>query len=611
MSPVALAFDFAHPADWAGGYALAVSLGVASLSLLLTHLLIRLSGRLQLTARPRSDRWHKAPTPDTGGVAIFLSCAAAYLAVFRGQYTWIAAGAVVLAAAGFLDDRFQLRPIVKLSVQVLVAALVVSSGVIFPATSFYFVNALFSLLWIVGITNAFNLIDNMDGLCAGVALIICVFRILFLAASGHWLDAQLFAVLAAAFAGFLVFNLHPARIFMGDCGSMFAGFTLAALTIAGPLPYTKAFLAGVFYPALTFTYPIFDTVLVSVLRRAAGRPISVGGRDHSSHRLASLGMTERKAVAILWGLTAAGSLAALLANWMPKAVIAIGALLVAGVSMMGVFLGTLPAYSLPQGAPLISSFWFRRIIPSMRAAITVAVEAMLAALALLIAFLLRFEGGFTGAYLRQFYVALPIVIACHALLSAWYRTYNFPWRWFGTRDVAPYIQVAVLGAAISSVAIWMLGMRNFPRGVVVLYCFLFFALCIALRVSLRFLTDTLKATTPKRRVAILGATAEGEALATLLDRRTDLELTPVAFLDRDPAKKGTRIHGIPVHCVAANIRESLRDSSFDAVVVSDKGISNGELNQIAQSCHEAGVEVLLVSVTVRTLAAFHGEATAG
>ena len=273
----------------------------------LTSALIRLSTSLGLTAVPRGDRWHRKATPSSGGVAIFLSCGLAYGLAFRGAYSSVAAGAAAIFLLGFLDDRLRLPPTLKLAAQCVIAAVVVKSGVVFPATEWNWINSAFSFLWIVGITNSFNLIDNMDGLCAGVTIIICAFRIFALAVSGSWVDAGLAATVAAAFAGFLAFNYHPARIFMGDCGSMLAGFTLSALTIASSEAHTKAFAAGFFYPALTFTYPIFDTLLVSCLRRLAGRPISVGGRDHSSHRLACLGIGERRVVGILWGLTALGS----------------------------------------------------------------------------------------------------------------------------------------------------------------------------------------------------------------------------------------------------------------------------------------------------------------
>src|SRR5260370_133848 len=146
-------------------------------------------------------------------------------------------GAAGMAMVGFVDDRRRLRPLTKLLLQCALAAVVVGSGAVFRASGWHLVNVAFSFLWIVSITNSFNLIDNMDGLSAGVTVIISAFRVCALAAGGFWSDAALAAVIGGAFAGFLIFNYLPARIFMGDCGSMLAGFALAATTIASPLPH--------------------------------------------------------------------------------------------------------------------------------------------------------------------------------------------------------------------------------------------------------------------------------------------------------------------------------------------------------------------------------------
>jgi UDP-GlcNAc:undecaprenyl-phosphate/decaprenyl-phosphate GlcNAc-1-phosphate transferase len=317
----------------------------AALSALLTRLQIALNGRLRLTAPPRADRWHRTPTPSSGGLAIFLSCAAAYAVVCPGRYPHVALAVAALWMFGFLDDRLRIRPVYKLAAQVAAAGFVVLGGMVFPVTPWYVPNVALSIFWIVMITNAFNLIDNMDGLCAGTVIVICLFRYWLLVSEGYRVEANLCAILAAGFAGFLLFNYHPAKIFMGDCGSLPVGFAMGALTLAGPAPHKEMLLAGFFYPALTFTYPIFDTALVSILRRLAGRPISMGGRDHSSHRLASLGLGQRQVVWILWLLAAAGSSFGLTLHWVPGALLAATALMITVMGMFGLFLGTLPAYA--------------------------------------------------------------------------------------------------------------------------------------------------------------------------------------------------------------------------------------------------------------------------
>lgn len=333
------------------------------LSALLTRLQIRINSRLKLTATPRADRWHTSPTPSSGGLAVFLSCAAGYWLACPGRYPRIALAVAALWIFGFLDDRLRLSPALKLATQIGAAGFVVLGGVVFPLTYWLPLNVALSIFWIVMITNAFNLIDNMDGLCAGVVVVICLFRVFLLAADGRTDDAKLCAILAAAFAGFLCSNYYPARIFMGDCGSLPVGFALAALTLAGPAPTKGLVMAGFFYPALTFVYPIFDTVLVSILRTITGRQIFIGGRDHSSHRLASHGLDQRYVVWILWLLTAIGASLGLTIHWRPETLFAAVPLVAALLVFFGVFLATRPGYPVPEWL----SAWKRRLaLPSVQ-----------------------------------------------------------------------------------------------------------------------------------------------------------------------------------------------------------------------------------------------------
>jgi UDP-GlcNAc:undecaprenyl-phosphate/decaprenyl-phosphate GlcNAc-1-phosphate transferase len=326
----------------------------AALVWALTALQVRWSPLFQLVAVPRADRWHSRPTPKSGGIAMFIAAAVAYAIWFRGEHQAIAFGAAALFALGLVDDLLRLPPSVKLLGQVCVITAVMASGIVSNATSSPALNLIFTFLWLVGLTNAFNLIDNMDGLCAGVVVIISGFHFGLLAMAGSWNDARFFVLIGAVYFGFLLLNYRPARIFMGDCGSMLAGFSLAALTIATPVPHPTPLVAGMLYPALAFIYPIFDTILVSVLRRAAGRPISEGGRDHSSHRLVSLGISESRVVWMLWALTAVGPLAGLILYSIPTATITTSALLGLLLASFGIFLGKLPVFPMvrPSAARL-------------------------------------------------------------------------------------------------------------------------------------------------------------------------------------------------------------------------------------------------------------------
>jgi UDP-GlcNAc:undecaprenyl-phosphate GlcNAc-1-phosphate transferase len=289
----------------------AVALGVALCSALLNYLLARWSAAWGLVATPTETRWHKLPTPNTGGIGILASCAVAWFLFVPGEYTAIAAAGAMLGVAGILDDRLRFPPFLKLACQSVCALIVVINGLIVPFSTWHSIDALVTVLWLIGITNATNIIDNMDGLCGGVIAIIALFRIFATFSGGDGPALMMLAILGGGYAGFLVFNWKPARIFMGDCGSMFGGFTLAALCLAGNKTQTHPSVQWLGYLTLTFLYPVFDSFLVSIARTARGQSIATGGRDHSSHILVRSGLSERAVVGLIWIVTAGSALTGL------------------------------------------------------------------------------------------------------------------------------------------------------------------------------------------------------------------------------------------------------------------------------------------------------------
>jgi len=573
-------------------------LSAALLSSGLTYLLVRWSARLRLVAQPRGDRWHGRATPNTGGLAILVASAICYLSFSSGHYPVIAGCAGFVALIGLLDDRVQLRPLVKFAGQSVAVVIVIANGVIFRVTPWEWANLIISFLWIAGITNSFNLIDNMDGLCAGVAVVISGSGFVSAVQNHDEAGAVLLAVLAGSVLGFLIFNHKPARIFMGDCGSMFIGFSLGSLVIASPAPHTRIFVSTLFYPALAFLYPIFDTVLVSLLRRCAGRPISVGGRDHSSHRLVSLGLTERKAVWLLWLLAAIGASAGLLSYAMPVGVVAVAVLLISGVTVFGIFLGTLPGYVTPDTAP-VRAKWIRRFIPNLRAGMTLIVDTLLAGVALLVGFLIRWENAFLGTPQHQFLFFLPIVMGCYALASIGFRTFDSGWRWFGVRDLYALGRCAVAGSAAAVFALWLLGVRDYSRGVILLYAFLVLAFAAGLRLSMRLLWQTLAMPVGARRAAVLGANGATALTVLMLQRSGPLNAVPVAVIDPDPAADRLHVHGVRVHYAGEDAPRLLRKLRADLLVVpSGEDLSDGHL-RILEQCREAGfpIEQFQVAMT--------------
>jgi len=279
-------------------------------SVVLTQVTIVTARKYNLIAKPKADRWHQTPTALFGGVAIvltFLLASACVLARYTPprsyELTGLFVGGVFLFALGVRDDAIPLNPLVKLLGQVMsVTPFLIGMGLAHNGPLYVFALPAV-LLWMVALTNAFNLLDNMNGLSAGTAAAVSGVLSLYAFAHGDTLTGLFSALLAASCLGFLYFNCRfstPARIFMGDCGSMFLGYMLAGLTILGVVRPQSAPLESLTIPFLLMTLPIFDTLLVIVRRKSEGRAISQGGKDHSSHRLVYSGLTQKQAVFALY-----------------------------------------------------------------------------------------------------------------------------------------------------------------------------------------------------------------------------------------------------------------------------------------------------------------------
>src|SRR5712671_8094815 len=318
------------------------------LALALTPVVRTLARRWGFVAKPKVDRWHKNPTALMGGVGIWLAVMGTYLILVpHTQQGWVVVGAAsFLFLVGLIDDWLHVKPYQKLIGQVVGAAIVVNYGLVLPWTRSLPVNMLITIFWLIGITNAINLLDNMDGLATGIAAIASCFLTYNFLSGNQMTEAVMMAVFAAALLGFLIYNSNPASIFMGDSGSMFIGFFLAGaalVNVAGGR--SRSFVPVLAVPILVLFIPIFDTTFVTILRKLSGRAASQGGRDHTSHRLVALGLSEKRAVLLLYGLAAtSGLLAVLIRELKPDVSLALLILLTLGLTLLGVYLGGVKGY---------------------------------------------------------------------------------------------------------------------------------------------------------------------------------------------------------------------------------------------------------------------------
>lgn len=303
----------------------------------MTPLAQRTARRIGMVDQPSARKQHTMPTPLLGGAAIYLAVIVALILLgdrfYVNQVVGIFLGATLVSFMGLWDDRWGLSPWFKLAVQFVAAGILALTDVRISLFPWPALNIAVTLLWVVGITNAMNLLDNMDGLSGGIAAIAALFFLLFAAMSRQYLVGALAAALVGACIGFLFYNVNPARIFMGDTGSLFLGFTLAAVGIKLRFPDNSAFVTWM-VPVFVLTVPIFDTTLVIISRLRRGlNPLTTPGKDHLSHRLARLTGSPREAVLICYLI---GFIAGVLATFITQASIlegyAVGAVaLLAGI----------------------------------------------------------------------------------------------------------------------------------------------------------------------------------------------------------------------------------------------------------------------------------------
>jgi UDP-GlcNAc:undecaprenyl-phosphate GlcNAc-1-phosphate transferase len=400
----------------------AVALGASAA---LTPVVGAVARKRGFVARPRADRWHRRPTALFGGVAIFL----AFLAGIAPHWRMTANGDELLVACaaglfllGFVDDLAHLRPYTKLVGQIVGSALLTTFGLRLGWLPWPVADQALTIFWLVGITNAVNLLDNLDGLAGGVAAIAAAYLVAIAHAAGQGPAATLAAALCGAVIGFLIYNFNPASIFMGDCGSLFLGFLLGGISLVhgppgvnGPAGVRGNVVATLAVPLLLLLVPILDTALVTVSRTLHGRPVSQGGRDHTSHRLVALGLSERGAALVVWGLAALSGALAFAVRSLPLSVaVLVVPLFVLFLVYFAVHVGHVKVYQPVEGAgaearrtllPTLADFTYKR------RAFEVLNDLVVVMVAMGVAFLLHVGEGADQEVYAPLAQALPVVLA--------------------------------------------------------------------------------------------------------------------------------------------------------------------------------------------------------
>jgi UDP-GlcNAc:undecaprenyl-phosphate GlcNAc-1-phosphate transferase len=474
----------------------------------------------------------------------------------------------------------------------------------------YTYNTFFSVFWIVGITNAFNLLDNMDGLAAGIAFISSLFlAIITLLNLGNGpANGQLviLIILMGVVLGFLLFNFHPASIFMGDSGSLFIGFVLAGLTTHQRVFHSSHFLPILLVPGLILFIPILDTGFVSVMRTLFGRSIAQGGKDHSSHRLVAIGLPERKAVLLLYGFSLIGGAVALVGVlYQARYFFTCLGIFMLVALFFWVYLARVRVYpeeekSLVSRSRALTTIWidftFKKRI------FEVLLDVWLISFGYWLSYFLRFEGPAYEENFPYFLESLPIVLSSVIFTYFVFKIYRGFWRYTSVHDLITYLKAVTTGIVLSILMIlFIYRFQGYSRTVFLIYwgiCLFFLG---GSRLSFRMISEAIRRNSVAhgQRVLIYGAGDKGEfALREILNNQ-ELGLRPVGFIDDDVKKSKKKIQGFKVLGRHDNLETMVKKYKVTEIIVASDKIRTENLEAACSVCEEMGVAVRNLELSIK------------
>jgi len=572
------------------------------LSLLFTYIVKKTALKYGGVAKPREDRWHETPTALFGGIAIYLSflITASIFIPFTKEFTGILAGGSLLFIAGIVDDLRPIKPYTKLIVQIISALLITLFGITTEILSPTWTAIPVTVLWIVAITNAFNLLDNMDGLSAGIAFITGIILSIVSGIQGRWELATISTIIAGASLGFLKYNFHPASIFMGDCGSMFLGFIIGTLSIVGTYKHASNLAVTIAVPVLVMAVPIFDTALVTIMRQLTGRSVSQGGKDHTSHRLVVLGLSQRQAVLLLYSLSIiTGTIAIIYPYFNPYVITIIGALVLIALFLLGVFLSEAKVYSLEEieiakekvmgknkKLVLNTALFYKRQIAE------VLIDFILIMVAYISAYLLRFEGSIPSGDMHLMTKSLPLLIMVQLASFYYFGLYKKIWRYIGLSDVVSVFKAVSLGTLLTVVILVLVTrFSGYSRAVFIIYWLTLTILMTGVRGFLRFLREHFAEIQKNagKRVLIFGAGDAGNALLREIKNNPELHYKVVGFIDDDPKKVGRRIYNKPVIGSGTELIKIAKEKKIEEVLIAISKLNEEDFQRIKNLCESGGL----------------------
>jgi len=591
----------------------------ALLAFVLTPASRAIALRLGVVDSPGPRKIHDTPVPRMGGLAVVLAVIVALaltVLIAGGRVHILSAELLRAAATGFIpifivsliDDIRGLRPMPRFLVHLAAASATVALGVRLGAAVHIFhlqisigwLAVPISILWLAGITNAFNIIDGLDGLSAGLALISAVSLACVSVVIGRYEMATTAAILAGALAGFLPFNIYPAKVYLGDTGATAIGFFLGVLTLRGGSTATAGM--AVILPVLVVGVPLAETIL-SMARRAVrklqGSPQGIldADRDHIHHRLMALGYTHRRAVALLYGIGAVAALCGFASVYLTEQNAALLLVTLFAAAMAGVAKLGYDEFAIIRSGAVLRVY----NKPVLRSGLFVVfIDLALVTAAIYTAIVLKYDDWSVRDHRL---LAINLLVFAPAMTVAVFGAMGIYRRSWGNASIDDILRssiAVVIAAAGAMMLIRLLTDASAPLTFFAVYTVILVGFVDGSRASYRVLSHwNRRSSRAGQPVVIYGAGHGGVlALREILENE-DVAMKPVGFIDDDPLKHGRLINGYPVLGDVDDLENVVVGSGINGVVVASEKIPIARLRSARRVCDRNGAWLTFFEVNFR------------
>lgn len=612
------------------------------LSLLITPWVMKFARWVNAVDTPGGRKIHKTVTPRLGGLAILGSIGITLVLIlllfpdlfngireYQTQTSVFAVSFLIIFLLGFWDDLSPLKPGIKFGVQFLVAGLVYFAGfkisiVMNPlggALNVEMIDFPLTVLWIVGVTNAFNLIDGLDGLASGVATIACVSIFSLTALAGNISTAMLALVFAGALVGFLRYNFSPAKIFLGDSGSLMIGFALALLSIQGTSKIPTSF--ALLFPMLVLGLPITDT-LVSMIRRFMGgdqldttaSKISKPGdsiidklnrmftpdNSHIHHQLISMGLTHRNTVILLYFVSALFALSAIVITQIDTFERSVGITLICGLA---IFLGIKKLHH--REIAIINSKVmlpiYERLVLNKGTFLSL-IDLTFIAIAFSLSYKLIYNINPSAIEFQNFNHILIIVLSVQ-LFTFWISgLYRETLRQIGIGNALKITASVIYAVLFTAAALLVWGSFSFTSGIQLLVLDFYFLLTFILGMRIAYQALSYRFHRNKKsgnNILIYGANENGTMILHKINNSPNSNFKVLGFLDDNPNLEGKSIYGYPIFGSHWKLSKTLRNAKVDYIFICEQDIKPENLNRLKKQADAKGIKIKRLQISLKSI----------